>query len=423
MPIDPTFVPDTLDFNESVSISEPFQDFGVQSYTFDNARLVDVGYPTNNDPHQYFTPVTLSIPMTGQTAIPADPNPYFPHPLLGADWTAEVSTTTDKYGTPSSLAGPIGSLGLVNEYPGKRLKWGWLLTFGDGTTWSRTVGWTGSPPDAYRDNGDTISVSQGIGFLPNGSDPLWLWIVANAGTTASYSGTLTLQFEIDAHFLPLWKRWAHDGSLVYTDLATYTHDGKTYQRTECLSQFRWYPYPANSPPYVDYPLDGFLYTVDLAYLIHTIDTAIIWAWGHTTPPSTDASPPARDEYKDIVATAWFGAAAAGVKPLYVSILRAPQKNIGSGSGSTAGEDTYTYSTSIDERSDVALVYLPNGDLCMYYDTYSGDDHQEVRVINHQYGIGPAGNWSAPVNVTPNVPSRWKSTGRGQNQGFRFRVGK
>jgi hypothetical protein len=425
VPISPTFVPGTLDFTQTCAISEPFQDFGQQFLGGDHSRQVDVGYPTNLVPREYFTRVTLSIPVTGETPIPAISSPYWAHPLLSVLWTADVSATTDQYGTPAS-AGPIGSLGLVDKYAGKRLGWQWHLTFGDGSTWSRTLGWAGPNPVAWIDGGDHITVSQGIS-APLITDPLIAWIIANEGSTANYSGTLTLDFDIDTKFRPQWIRWGHDGALLYADDGTYVFNGKTFQRTECHSQFIWNPYPSEGPdPYIDYPLDGFLYTVDLAYLISTVDTCIAWAWGSCgeviVPPSDDSDAIARDSFNDIVATAWFGTAAAGVKPLYVSILRAAQKNMGSGSGSSAGEDTYTYSASIDERSGVSLVFLPNGDLAMYFDQYSGGVHTEVVVVNKQFGIGPAGNWSAPAAVTPKTSARWKSTGRGQQQGYRFRIG-
>lgn len=159
---------------------------------------------------------------------------------------------------------------------------------------------------------------------------------------------------------------------------------------------------------VDFEVDPPAYTVTVEYIEILIDRTA----GQQTPGLATV---VSAKYNDIMVSAWFGAASGGVKPLYVSVLRGAQKNIGAGSGSSAGEDSYTFSSSIDERSSLGLVILPGGDLVMSYDTYDASGNKTaVYVKNRQFGL--SGAWSAAANLTRNLAQKLQ-TGRAQAQGM------
>ena len=120
-----------------------------------------------------------------------------------------------------------------------------------------------------------------------------------------------------------------------------------------------------------------------------------------------------------LAVAWFGAAASGVKPLYIGVHRGVLANAGSGSGSTAGWAVYTYSSTMDERSKLGLAFLPSGRLCLTYDTYSGST-PTAKVAMHDLMGRDLGGWGAAATLTPNA-AQMLTTGWGMQQLHRARV--
>jgi len=225
----------------------------------------------------------------------------------------------------------------------------------------------------------------------------------------------------------------HDGSDLnmngYTNfknwiLAQLTTSGPVTKSLDCWVGFprnygvaltKTYQTPGSSATYV--------YTVTTKVTVTGMQLIVYVGFdGETSVDNTAGEPVAVDVFEDkFIACAWTTASGTnGKKQLYIGIQPALTANIGSGSGSTSGWETYLFG-DIDTRSEVGLCYLPNGNLEVMFDEYAGTVKTVRYIVNRNFGRKPLTNWSNRATVTADG-SQSLSSGRAMGQGWKLRVG-